>query len=83
MARDARPGLHARPLLRIPVLSMLLALGRSDEFSLHVRGALSNGLSREEIKEIIMHAAIYCGVPAANHGFKLAQDVFRDIDTEI
>lgn len=64
-------------------LSMLLALSRDDEFQLHVRAALNNGLSREEIRELLLHAAIYCGVPAANHGFKLAQAVFTAIDNEI
>ena len=77
-----RPELDLRTRSFI-TLSMLLALGRADEFTLHVRGALNNGLSREEIREVIMHAAVYCGVPAANHGFKLAQEVFRAIDTEI
>lgn len=61
-------------------LSMLLALGRDDEFRLHLRGALNNGLTREEIRELIIHGAIYCGVPAANHGFKLAREVFAAID---
>ena len=77
-----RPELDLRTRSFI-TLSMLLALGRADEFTLHVRGALNNGLSREEIREVIMHAAVYCGVPAANHGFKLAQEVFHAMDTEI
>ena len=64
-------------------LAMLLALGRDDEFVLHVRGALNNGLTREEIREVLLHAAVYCGVPAANHGFKLVQETFRAIDAEI
>ncbi|MCB1748990.1 MAG: 4-carboxymuconolactone decarboxylase [Gammaproteobacteria bacterium] len=63
-------------------LSMLLALGRDDEFVLHVRAALNNGLTRDEIREVLMHAAVYCGVPAANHAFKLAQDVFDGLDAE-
>ena len=62
---------------------MLLALNRGDEFMLHVRGALNNGLSREEIREVLLHAAVYCGVPAANAGFKMAQEVFNAIDGEI
>ncbi|MGE0484383.1 MAG: 4-carboxymuconolactone decarboxylase [Gammaproteobacteria bacterium] len=74
-----REGLDRRTRSFI-TLAMLLALGRDDEFSLHVRGALNNGLTQDEIREILMHAAIYCGVPAANHGFKLAQAVFRAID---
>ncbi len=77
-----RPGLDRRTR-SFMTLSMLLALNRGDELVLHVRAALNNGLTREEIKEVLLHAAIYCGVPAANHGFKLAQDVFNAIDAEI
>lgn len=76
-----REGLDRRTRSFI-TLAMLLALGRDEEFMLHLRGALNNGLTREEIRELLMHAAIYCGVPAANHGFRLAQDTFRAIDTE-
>lgn len=74
-----RPGLDRRTR-SFMTLSMLLALGHDDEFQLHVRAALNNGLSRDEIKELLMHGAIYCGVPAANHGFKLAQAVFKALD---
>jgi 4-carboxymuconolactone decarboxylase len=74
-----RPGLDRRTRSFI-TLSMLLALDRADEFMLHVRGALNNGLSRDEIKEVLLHGAIYCGVPVANRGYKLAQQVFRDLD---
>lgn len=76
-----RPGLDRRTRSFL-TLAMLLALGRDDEFRLHLRGALNNGLNRAEIGEVLLHAAIYCGVPAANHGFKLAQEVFRAIDDE-
>lgn len=74
-----RPGLDRRTR-SFMTLSMLLGLGAEDEFQLHVRAALNNGLTRAEIKEVLMHAAIYCGVPRANHGFKLAQEVFRSLD---
>lgn len=74
-----RPGLDRRTRSFL-TLAMLLALARDDEFQLHVRGALNNGVNRDEIKELLLHAAIYCGVPAANHGFKLAQEVFRALD---
>lgn len=60
-------------------LSMMIALNRGDEFKLHVRGALNNGLSKEDIKEVILQAAIYCGVPAANTAVHLAQEVFAEI----
>ena len=61
-------------------LSLLIALNRGEEFQLHVRAALNNGLTRDEIKEVLLHAAIYCGVPASNTAFKLAQEVFDSID---
>lgn len=57
-------------------LAMLIALNRGDEFKLHVRGALNNGLTQDDIKEVILQAAIYCGVPAANSAIHLAQEVF-------
>jgi alkylhydroperoxidase/carboxymuconolactone decarboxylase family protein YurZ len=60
-------------------LGLMVALGHWDEFKLHVRAAFNNGLTREEIKEVLLHAAIYCGVPAANHGFKLAEEVFAEL----
>jgi 4-carboxymuconolactone decarboxylase len=63
-------------------LCMMLALGHWDEFEMHVRAALNNGLTREEIKEVLLQAAVYCGVPAANHGFARAQEVFAALDRE-
>ena len=74
-----RPGLDRRTRSFMN-LAMLVALGRDDEFQLHVRAAFNNGLSRDDIKEALLHAAVYCGVPAANHGFKLAQEVFHAMD---
>lgn len=76
-----RPGLDRRARSLV-TLSILLALGRDDEFRLHLRGALNNGLGRDEIAECLMHAAIYAGVPAANHAFKLARETFAAIDAE-
>lgn len=75
----SRPGLDrkSRSLLN---LGMLTALNRPHEFRIHVRGALHNGVSREEIREVLLQAAIYCGVPAAMEGFKLARQVFDDVD---
>ena len=75
----SRPGLspHTRSLL---TLSMMIALNRDDEFRMHVRAALNNKVSREEIQEVLLHSAIYCGVPAANTAFHLAQEVFAEID---
>jgi 4-carboxymuconolactone decarboxylase len=60
-------------------LSMMIALNRGDEFKLHVRGAINNGLSKDDIKEVILQAAIYCGVPAANTAMHMAQEVLAEI----
>src|SRR5436190_273352 len=74
-----RPGLprHTRSLLTI---GLMVALNRSDEFKLHVRAAFNNGVTRDEIKEVLMQCAIYAGVPAANSAFHMAQEVFDEID---
>ena len=61
-------------------LAMLTALNREHEFKLHVRGALRNGVSREEISEVLLQAAIYCGVPAAISAFRQAREVFDAVD---
>jgi 3-oxoadipate enol-lactonase/4-carboxymuconolactone decarboxylase len=74
-----RPGLprHTRSLLTI---AMTLALNRMDEMRLHMRAARNNGVTRDEIKETLMHAAIYCGVPAGVSAFKVAAEVFAEQD---
>ena|SRR5436190_19834356 len=59
-------------------LTALVALGRLDELALHVRAALRNGLTQDEIKEVLLHAAIYCGVPAGNAAFAVAQRVLDE-----
>lgn len=76
-----RPGLprHTRSLLTI---AMLVATDREEELKLHLRAAANNGVMRDEIKEVLLQAAIYCGVPAANSAFKLAQEVFDAVDHE-
>ena len=73
-----RPGLDRRTRSCM-VLTAMIALGHWDEFRLHVGAALRNGLSQEEIKEVILQAAVYCGAPAANHAFKEAAGVFAEI----
>jgi 4-carboxymuconolactone decarboxylase len=73
----SRPGLDRRTRSCI-TLTALLALGRLEELELHVRAALRNGLSEDEIKEVILHGAIYCGVPAANSAFAVAQRVLAE-----
>ena len=61
-------------------LAMLSALNRPHELKMHVRGALTNGVSREEIREIFLQVAIYCGVPAAVDAFRTAREVLAEID---
>jgi 4-carboxymuconolactone decarboxylase len=73
----ARPGLDRRTRSAI-TLSALVALGREHELAMHIRGGLRNGLTREEIGEVLLHSAIYCGVPAANRAFAIFQDVMAD-----
>ena len=72
-----RPGLDRKTRSSI-TLTALMALGHWEEFSMHVRAAFNNGLTEEEVKEVILHAAIYCGVPVANHGFRLALAVIAE-----
>jgi len=73
-----RPGLERRTRSCI-TLAMMIALHREDEFKLHIKAALNNGLSIDEIKEVILQSAIYAGVPAANSAFHWAQDVFQNL----
>lgn len=75
-----RPGLDHRSR-SIVVLCVATALGRWEEFRIHVKGAIHNGLSRDEIKEVLMQCAIYAGVPAANTAFHEAQKVFDEMET--
>jgi 4-carboxymuconolactone decarboxylase len=72
-----RPGLprHTRSLL---TLVMMIALNRGEEFRMHVRAAANSGVTPDEIKEAILMAAIYCGVPAANSAFHMAQEVLQE-----
>jgi 4-carboxymuconolactone decarboxylase len=74
-----RPGLprHTRSLLTV---GLMVALNRSDEFKLHVRAAFNNGVTRDEIKEVLLQCAIYAGIPAANTAFHMAEEVFAQID---
>lgn len=69
-----RDGLELKTRSLITV-AMLTALGRSHELKGHIRGALNNGATPEEIREVLLHAAIYCGAPAAVEGFRVAQEV--------
>jgi 4-carboxymuconolactone decarboxylase len=73
----ARPGLDRRTRSAI-TLTALVAGGHWEELAMHVRGARRNGLTDDELKEILLQCAIYCGVPAANHAFAIAQRVFDE-----
>ena len=72
-----RPGLDRRTRSCITV-AMLVALGHHDELKLHLRGALNNGVTAEEIKEVLLQSAIYAGVPAANTAFRIAGEVLAE-----
>ena len=72
-----RPGLP-RKMRSVLNLGMLTALGKEHELKLHLNGALNNGLTKDEIKEVLLQTAIYCGVPAAVVAFRCAREVFKD-----
>lgn len=74
----SRPGLD-RKSRSVAVLTAMMALGHHDEFQMHIKAALRNGLTVEEIKEVILQAAIYCGVPVANVAFGLARETLEEI----
>ena len=76
---DGRPGLERKTRSMLN-LAMLAALGRGHEFKLHCKGALTNGVSRDEIREIFMQVAIYAGVPAGVDSFRIAREVFAELD---
>jgi 4-carboxymuconolactone decarboxylase len=61
-------------------LAMISALNRPHELKIHVKGALKNGVTRDEIREILMQVAIYCGVPAGMDSFRIAREAFKEID---
>lgn len=71
-----RPGLPL-PTRSLITVAMLVALRRDDELRLHVRGALNNGVTVAELKELLLHAAIYCGVPAVHSALRLVEEVLR------
>ncbi|HEV7132616.1 MAG TPA: 4-carboxymuconolactone decarboxylase [Gaiellaceae bacterium] len=73
----SRPGLDRKTRSAV-TLTALVALNHHEELAMHVRAALRNGLTPDEIKEVLLHAAIYCGVPAANRAFAIAQQVLAE-----
>ena len=76
-----RPGLprHTRSLITI---AMLIGMNREGELKLHLRAAKNNGVTRNEIKEVLLQSAIYCGIPAANATFHLAEEVYDEMGVE-
>jgi 4-carboxymuconolactone decarboxylase len=75
----SRPGLP-RQTRSLVTLALMAALNRGDEFRMHVRAALANGVTREEISELLLHTALYAGLPAANTAYHLAEEVFAERD---
>ena len=73
----SRPGLP-RPTRSLLTIAMLVALNHTEELRLHLRAAINNGATQDEIKETLLQCAIYCGVPAANTAFRIAAEVFAD-----
>jgi 4-carboxymuconolactone decarboxylase len=74
-----RPGLELRDRSLINI-AMISALNRPHELKLHVKAALGNGLSKEEIREVLMQVAVYCGVPAGIDSFRIAREAFAELD---
>lgn len=74
----ARPGLDYRTRSMLN-LAMITALNRPHELEIHIRGALRNGLTKDDLKEIFLHAAVYCGAPAALDSFRIAKKVFAEL----
>jgi 4-carboxymuconolactone decarboxylase len=77
----ARPGLDRRTRSCI-TLTALVALNREHELAMHIRAALRNGLTRDEIKEVLLQSAVYCGVPAANGAFAVFREVLATLDDD-
>jgi 4-carboxymuconolactone decarboxylase len=73
-----RPGLDRKTRSMLN-LAMLSALNRPHEVKLHIRGAIANGMTKDEIKEVFLQVAIYCGVPAAVDSFRIAREVFKEM----
>jgi 4-carboxymuconolactone decarboxylase len=72
-----RPGLPRKTRSMITI-AMMVALNRTEELKLHLRASINTGVSRDELQEVLLQTAIYCGVPAANHAFQIAEEVFKE-----
>ena len=77
----SRPGLELKTRSFLS-MAFLAALGKHDEFRVHVRGAVNNGATREEITEVLMQASVYCGMPVGLECFRIAKDVLDELDDE-
>ncbi len=77
----SRPTLSKRER-SIVTISLLAALGQDDEVAMHVRATINTGATRDDVREALLHVAIYAGVPAANHAIKIAKQVFEQMDAE-
>lgn len=77
-----RPGLP-RETRSLITIALLVALNRPEELRMHIRAAFQNGVSRDQIKEVLLHATIYCGVPAANSAFHAAETVLAEMEKKI
>jgi 4-carboxymuconolactone decarboxylase len=75
----ARPGLEIK-MRQLLTMAMLAALGRHEELALHVRATRNTGVTREEVKEVLMQVAVYAGIPAANSAFAVAKRVYAEMD---
>src|SRR6516225_5282336 len=73
----SRPGLTHRERSLITI-ALMAALGHDEELALHLKATKNTGATREDIKEVLLHTAVYAGVPAANHAFKIAKEVFSE-----
>jgi 4-carboxymuconolactone decarboxylase len=74
----SRPGLD-RKIRSCITVAMTVALNRPEELAIHLRGALRNGVTVEELREVLLQTAVYCGVPAANNAFHVAREVLGDV----
>ncbi len=75
-----RPGLD-RKTRSLITIGMMIALNRPDELRLHLRAALNNSVTHDELREVLLHSAIYCGVPAANSAFHVAEEILMETKT--
>lgn len=76
-----RPGLP-RPTRSLIVIATLVALNRPEELRMHIRAAFNNGVTRDDIKEVLLQSAVYCGLPAANSAFHAAEEVFAEMSAQ-